>query len=91
MKKGLRFKVGMAAMPHPFKRPDGVGANRRYVYRDTQTQADTGRLDERLRGQRLWEQERRDRRVDVLCYSKRVEVTDPSSFVSCRCVGCNDH
>lgn len=29
VKRGLRFKVGMAALPHPFKRPDGVGANLR--------------------------------------------------------------
>ena len=29
VKRSIKFKVGLAALPHPFKRPDGVSANLR--------------------------------------------------------------
>lgn len=101
VKKGLRFKVGMAAMPHPFKRADGVGANRRWVASIT-TQPQAGRQGEKEgRTETLSLQWRAVCRlcavlVGVLwylesCVSMHIggvwELTDPCFSVGCVAVG----
>jgi hypothetical protein len=91
VKKGLRFKVGMAAMPHPFKRHDGVGANRRYTHIDTQThrQGEAGLM----RGCEGKDSGSRNVEIGELmsCVTPNVLKCGPFSFVSCRCLGWNDH